>query len=129
MRLKAVAEFTKLPDAGALAAAHKRIRNILKKSNVSTPTVVDPGLLHEPAERELHAAIESAIVDTDPLLAQRDYTGVLTRLALLRPQVDAFFESVMVNVEDAPLRANRLGLLKRLADRLGSVAAIEHLSI
>jgi len=128
-RLQAIGEFATLPETAALAAAHKRIRNILKKSDASTPAVVDTGLLHEPAERELHAAIESAIVDTDPLLAQRDYTGVLTRLALLRPQVDAFFDSVMVNVEDAPLRANRLGLLKRLADRLGSVAAIEHLSI
>ena len=61
-------------------------------------------------------------------LAQRDYVSVLTHLARLRPQVDAFFDGVMVNADDASLRANRLALLKRLSERLGSVAAIEHLS-
>ncbi|MDX1549713.1 MAG: hypothetical protein R3278_04130, partial [Lysobacter spongiicola] len=63
-----------------------------------------------------------------PLLAQRDYVAVLGRLARLRPQVDAFFDAVMVNADDPAVRGNRLALLKRLSDRLGSVAAIEHLS-
>jgi glycyl-tRNA synthetase beta chain len=128
-RLKAIREFAKLPEAEALAAANKRIRNILKKSADAIPATVDPSLFEGDAERALHAAIEAAIADTDPLLAQRDYVGALTRLAGLRPQVDAFFDGVMVNVEDARVRGNRLALLKQLADRLGSVAAIEYLSI
>ena len=82
----------------------------------------------EPAERELADAIDAAVADTDPLLADRDYVAVLGRLARLRPQVDAFFEAVMVNADDEKVRNNRLALLKRLSDRLGSVAAIEHLS-
>ena len=93
------------------------------------PTAIDPALFAEDAERELAAAVDAAIADTDPLLAQRDYVAVLGRLARLRPQVDAFFDQVMVNADDAAVRGNRLALLKRLSDRLGSVAAIEHLSI
>jgi glycyl-tRNA synthetase beta chain len=72
--------------------------------------------------------VDAAILDTDASLAARDYVSVLGRLARLRPQVDAFFDGVMVNVEDPAVRRNRLALLQRLADRLGSVAAIEHLS-
>ncbi|MGO1069850.1 glycine--tRNA ligase subunit beta [Lysobacter sp. CA199] len=128
-RLKAIAEFAKLPEAEALAAANKRSRNILKKVEGGIPTAIDPALFNEPAERELAEAVDAAIADTDPLLAQRDYVAVLGRLARLRPQVDAFFDKVMVNVDDAAVRNNRLALLKRLSDRLGSVAAIEHLSI
>jgi glycyl-tRNA synthetase beta chain len=129
LRLKAVAEFAKLPEAEALAAANKRSRNILKKVEGEVPDAIDPALFAEPAERELAEAVDAAIADTDPLLAGRDYVAVLGRLARLRPQVDAFFDKVMVNVDDAAVRNNRLALLKRLSDRLGSVAAIEHLSI
>ncbi|MEH6418605.1 glycine--tRNA ligase subunit beta [Pseudomonas sp. CGJS7] len=128
-RVKAIVEFAKLPEAQALAAANKRSRNILKKVEGELPTAIDPTLFNEPAERELAEAVDAAIADTDPLLAQRDYVAVLGRLARLRPQVDAFFDKVMVNVDDAAVRNNRLALLKRLSDRLGSVAAIEHLSI
>lgn len=128
-RLKAIAEFAKLPEAEALAAANKRIRNILKKVDGEVPTAVDPARFVEDAERELADVVDAAIADTDPLLAQRDYVAVLGRLARLRPQVDAFFTHVMVNVDDLAVRNNRLALLKRLSDRLGSVAAIEHLSI
>ena len=127
-RLKAVREFATLPEADALAAANKRIRNILKKAGGAIPASVDPALLSEAAERELAAAVDAACADTDAALAQRDYVAVLGRLARLRPQVDAFFDGVMVNVEDDAVRGNRLALLQRLADRLGSVAAIEHLS-
>lgn len=127
-RLAAIAEFVKLPEAEALAAANKRIRNILKKSDAAVPGAVDPALLAEPAERDLHAAVEQAVADSDDALARRDYVAVLARLARLRPQVDAFFDGVMVNVEDPALRGNRLALLRRLSERLGSVAAIEHLS-
>ena len=128
-RLKAIGEFAKLPEAEALAAANKRIRNILKKVDGELPTAVDPARYTEAAERELGEAVAAAIADTDPQLAQRDYVAVLGRLARLRPQVDAFFDKVMVNVDDTAVRNNRLALLKRLSDRLGSVAAIEHLSI
>jgi glycyl-tRNA synthetase beta chain len=128
-RLKAIREFAKLPEADALAAANKRIRNILRKSTDAIPAAVDPSLFEGDAERALFAAVDVAIVETDPLLAARDYVGALSRLAELRPRVDAFFDGVMVNVEDARVRGNRLALLQRLADRLGSVAAIEHLSL
>jgi glycyl-tRNA synthetase beta chain len=127
-RLKAIGEFAKLPEAEALAAANKRIRNILRKVEGSIPTSVDPSLFSEAAERDLSEAVEQAIADTDDALEARDYVAVLGRLARLRPQVDAFFDAVMVNVDDAAVRNNRLALLQRLADRLGSVAAIEHLS-
>lgn len=128
-RLNAIAEFAKLPEAEALAAANKRSRNILKKVEGEVPSAIDASLFNEPAERELAEAVDAAVADTDPLLAQRDYVAVLGRLARLRPQVDAFFDKVMVNVDDSAVRNNRLALLKRLSDRLGSVAAIEHLSI
>ncbi|WP_046658300.1 glycine--tRNA ligase subunit beta [Lysobacter capsici] len=128
-RVRAIAEFAKLPEAEALAAANKRSRNILKKVEGEVPSAIDASLFNEPAERELSEAVDAAVADTDPLLAQRDYVAVLGRLARLRPQVDAFFDKVMVNVDDSAVRNNRLALLKRLSDRLGSVAAIEHLSI
>jgi glycyl-tRNA synthetase beta chain len=128
-RLKAIGEFAKLPEAEALAAANKRIRNILKKADIAIPSTVDTALFAEDAERDLHAAVEQAIAETDDALKTRDYVTVLGRLARLRPQVDIFFEKVMVNADDANVRGNRLALLQRLADRLGSVAAIEHLSV
>ncbi|MFD0724644.1 glycine--tRNA ligase subunit beta [Lysobacter brunescens] len=128
-RLKAIGEFVKLPEAEALAAANKRIRNILKKADIAIPDAVDASKFQDDAERALHAVVEQAIADTDPLLASRDYVAVLARLARLRPEVDTFFDKVMVNAEDQAVRANRLALLQRLADRLGSVAAIEHLSV
>jgi glycyl-tRNA synthetase beta chain len=127
-RIDAIGSFAALPEAEALAAANKRIRNILKKAEGGIPATVDPALLREPAERALAEAVEAAYGDTGPALAQGDYVAVLGRLARLRPQVDAFFDQVMVNVDDAALRDNRLALLQRLAERLGSVAAIEHLS-
>jgi glycyl-tRNA synthetase beta chain len=128
-RLKAIGEFAKLSEAEALAAANKRIRNILKKADIAIPDAVDASKFQDDAERALHAVVEQAIADTDPLLANRDYVAVLARLARLRPEVDTFFDKVMVNADDQAVRANRLALLQRLADRLGSVAAIEHLSV
>ena len=128
-RLKAIGEFAKLPEAEALAAANKRIRNILKKADIAIPSTVDTTLFVEDAERDLHAAVQQAIADTDDALKTRDYVAVLGRLARLRPEVDTFFDKVMVNADEEKVRANRLALLQRLADRLGSVAAIEHLSV
>lgn len=127
-RIDAIGIFAALPEAEALAAANKRIRNILRKAEGAIPGMVDPSLLAEPAESELAEAVEAAIDDSNASLHQKDYVSVLARLARLRPQVDAFFDAVMVNAEDPALRGNRLALLKRLGDRLGSVAAIEHLS-
>jgi len=127
-RLQAIGEFATLPEAEALAAANKRIRNILRKADADVPPAVDAARFTESAERALGEAVDAAIADSDASLASRDYVAVLGRLARLRPQVDAFFDQVMVNVEDPAVRGNRLALLQRLADRLGSVAAIEHLS-
>jgi glycyl-tRNA synthetase beta chain len=127
-RIEAIGIFAALPEAEALAAANKRIRNILRKVEGDIPGMVDPALLAEPAESELAEAVEAAIDDSNASLHQKDYVSVLNRLARLRAQVDAFFDGVMVNAEDPALRGNRLALLKRLGDRLGSVAAIEHLS-
>ncbi|WP_313247276.1 glycine--tRNA ligase subunit beta [Stenotrophomonas rhizophila] len=127
-RIDAIGIFAALPEADALAAANKRIRNILRKAEGDIPGMVDPALLAEPAESELAEAVEAAIDDSNASLHHKDYVSVLNRLARLRPQVDAFFDAVMVNAEDPALRGNRLALLKRLGDRLGSVAAIEHLS-
>ncbi|MEO6172770.1 MAG: glycine--tRNA ligase subunit beta, partial [Arenimonas sp.] len=127
-RLKAVREFAKLPEAPALAAANKRIRNILRKAEGDIPNQVNVDLLQDKGEQDLYTAVTSAINDTDTALATRDYVAVLSRLAQLRPQVDAFFDSVMVNVEDNALRDNRLALLKLLADRFGAVAEIAQLS-
>lgn len=127
-RIHAIGTFAALPEAAALAAADKRIRNILRKADIEIPGDVDPALLHEPAEAALAEAVEAVHGETAHALAHGDYVSVLTHLARLRPQVDAFFDSVMVNADDAALRANRLALLKRLSERLGSVAAIEHLS-
>lgn len=128
-RVQAVRGFVQLPEAEALAAANKRIRNILRKAEGEVAATVDPARFTEEAERALAQAVDAAIAETDPLLESRDYAAVLARLAQLRPVVDAFFDGVMVNVEDAAVRRNRLALLQRLADRLGSVAAIEYLVI
>ena len=127
-RIDAIGTFAQLPEAAALAAANKRIGNILKKADIAIPGMEDPALLVEPAELALAEAVEAAYDDTGHALSQGDYVDVLAHLARLRPQVDAFFDAVMVNADDPKVRANRLALLKRLADRLGSVAAIEHLS-
>jgi glycyl-tRNA synthetase beta chain len=127
-RIDAIGTFAALPEAEALAAANKRIGNILKKADIAIPAMEDPALFAEPAERALGEAVEAALDDTTAALHQRDYVRVLNRLALARPQVDAFFDQVMVNADDPAIRGNRLALLKRLADRFGAVAAIGHLS-
>ena len=127
-RIDAIGNFAALPEAEALAAADKRIRNILRKADIEVPAQVDPGLFTEPAERALAEAVEAVHGETTQALADGDYVDALARLARLRPQVDAFFDAVMVNADDMAVRANRLALLKRLGGRLGSVAAIEQLS-
>ena len=127
-RIDAIGTFAQLPEAAALAAANKRIGNILKKAEGEIPNIEDHALLSEPAELALAEAVEAVYGETGHALAHGDYVDALAHLARLRPQVDAFFDNVMVNVDDAAIRNNRLALLNRLAERLGSVAAIEHLS-
>ena len=112
-RLAAVRAFVALPEAPALAAANKRVGNILKKSG-EADAHVNPALLREPAEQALHAAMQQVVPAADALFAAGDYTGSLQALAALRGPVDAFFDGVMVNADEADLRLNRLGLLARL---------------
>jgi len=130
-RIEAIVNFAALPEAAALAAANKRISNILRKAQaegVEIPDHIHRGLLEHPAEAALAEAVEAAIGDTDIALHQRDYVQVLSRLALVRQAVDAFFDAVMVNAEDPDVRGNRLALLQRLHARFGAVADIAQLS-
>jgi len=124
-RLQAVKAFRQLPEAGSLAAANKRIRNILKKSESQPAASV--GALLEPQEKQLlQAALQSAD-DIKPLLAQRNYQATLNRLAGLRNDVDAFFDHVMVMTDDLDLRANRLALLNLLSEQFLTCADISKL--
>ncbi|ASF45558.1 glycine--tRNA ligase subunit beta [Methylovulum psychrotolerans] len=112
-RLAAVKAFRQLPEADSLAAANKRIRNILKKSDTTPAEIV--GELVEAQELQLLAAARQSAQDILPLLAQHDYQATLNRLAGLRNDVDAFFDNVMVMTDDLALRANRLALLELLS--------------
>ena len=127
-RLKAVQAFAKLPEAEALAAANKRIRNILKKTDEAIPAKINNTALVETAELALAGALAKAEKDTEDAIHSRDYVAVLKRLALLRAPIDEFFNGVMVMADDAALRRNRLALLKRLSDRFFAVADISQLS-
>ncbi|MDP3877672.1 MAG: glycine--tRNA ligase subunit beta [Methylobacter sp.] len=124
-RLQAVKAFRQLPEAESLAAANKRIRNILKKSE-SQPAASVGALLETQEKQLLQAALQSGD-DIKPLLAQRDYQGTLNRLATLRNDVDAFFDHVMVMTDDLDLRANRLALLNLLSEQFLTCADISKL--
>ncbi|WP_233799989.1 glycine--tRNA ligase subunit beta [Paraburkholderia sp. HP33-1] len=127
-RLDAVREFASLAEAASLAAANKRISNILKKSEGVTNGGVQPALLTEAAEKALNAQLEQVTPRVQSQLAARDYTGALTALAALREPVDTFFNDVMVNAEDPALRANRLALLGALHQQMNCVADISRLA-
>jgi len=124
-RLKAVKAFRQLPEAESLAAANKRIRNILKKS--ATKPADNIGMLVEAEEQQLLKAARQSDADIQPLLAQRDYQATLNRLALLRNDVDTFFDHVMVMTDDLELRASRLALLNLLAGQFLTCADISKL--
>ena len=124
-RLQAVKAFRQLPEAESLAAANKRIRNILKKSE-SQPAASVGALVEAQEKQLLQAALQSAD-DIKPLLAQRDYQATLNRLAGLRNDVDAFFDHVMVMTDDLDLRANRLALLNLLSEQFLTCADISKL--
>jgi glycyl-tRNA synthetase beta chain len=127
-RLDAVREFASLAEAASLAAANKRISNILKKSEGAATGGVQATLLIEAAEKTLHAQLEQVAPRVQSQLAARDYTGALTALAALREPVDTFFNDVMVNAEDPALRANRLALLGALHQQMNCVADISRLA-
>jgi glycyl-tRNA synthetase beta chain len=113
-RLRAVAEFAKLPEAAALAAANKRIGNILKQAPDAATGRVDPALLDAGAERELHARVEATLAAIEPLRGKNDYVGTLRTLAALREPVDAYFDQIMVMIDDDAKRRNRIAQLAGL---------------
>ena len=126
-RLEAVRAFAALPEAAALAAANKRIGNILKKAG-EVQALVKPELLQEAAEQALYAQMQGIAPQADALFDAGDYTASLQTLAALRGAVDAFFDGVMVNAEDVNLRNNRLGLLKTLHIAMNRVADLSCLA-
>jgi len=128
VRLAAVRAFAALPEAAALAAANKRVGNILKKVDGAVDARVDKGLLKEPAEAALNDALALATPRADAAFERGDYAGSLHALAALRTPVDAFFDGVMVNADDVALRNNRLGLLATLHAAMNRVADLSKLA-
>ncbi|HKO89137.1 MAG TPA: glycine--tRNA ligase subunit beta [Burkholderiales bacterium] len=127
-RLAAVRAFAVLPEAPALAAANKRVGNILKKVDGTVAAHVDAALLKEAAETTLNATLAIVAPKADAAFQRGDYTASLLALAALKTPVDAFFDSVMVNVEDEKLRNNRLGLLATLHHAMNRVADLSKLA-
>jgi len=126
-RLAAVRAFSDLPEAAALAAANKRISNILKKAG-DVDAHVSEVLLKEEAEKRLYAAMKDVVPKANAQFDAGDYTASLQTLAALRATVDAFFDDVMVNAEEPDLRLNRQGLLKTLHDAMNRVADLSRLA-
>ena len=126
-RLKALRAFLDLPEATSLAAANKRIANILRKSGESTHNNVDVEALKDTAEVDLFDAMRGLQDAVGTAVAQREYANALGRLAQLRPPVDAFFEKVMVMDEDPRLRRNRLALLAQLHGLFIGIADLSRL--
>ncbi|HEX7455715.1 MAG TPA: DALR anticodon-binding domain-containing protein, partial [Gallionella sp.] len=127
-RLAAVRAFAALPEAAALAAANKRVGNILKKVEGGINGEVNKALLLESAEQALHQALSRIAPEADAAFNAGDYTASLQALAGLREPVDAFFDSVMVNSDDLALRANRLALLAQLHTAMNQVADLSRLA-
>ena len=128
-RLEAVRAFAALPEAQALAAANKRVSNILKKAEGDIQAQVNEALLVEQAEKDLYAVLQTVAPKAQQQFESGDYKASLQTLAALRTPVDAFFEHVMVNAEDVALRANRLGLLARLHAAMNRVADLAKLAV
>ncbi|GLO40792.1 glycine--tRNA ligase beta subunit [Pseudomonas putida] len=123
-RVQAVQAFRKLPEAEALAAVNKRVSNLLSKAEGAIADHVEPKYFDNANEFSLYSAIQQADQAVQPMAAARQYSESLARLAALRDPVDAFFEAVMVNAEDAKVRANRYALLSRLRGLFLGVADI-----
>ncbi len=127
LRLTAVNRFLQRPEAVSLTAANKRIANILKKSEVATGSVVDPSALIEPAEQALYAAMVAVREPVAAAVQEQRYANALESLATLRPEVDSFFDAVMVNDPDPARRANRLALLGELHGLFAGIADLSRL--
>ena len=127
-RLAAVRAFAALPEAPALAAANKRIGNILKKADGAVDPHVSEVLLHEPAEKALYAAMQHTLPQAQAQFSAGDYTASLQTLAALRAPVDAYFDGVMVNADALDVRLNRLGTLKSLHDAMNRVADLARIA-
>ena len=127
-RLAAVRAFKALPEAEPLAAANKRVGNILKKSDAPLTAAIDSALLTEPAEQALVEALQAVGPKSEAAFAAGDYAASLQALAALKAPVDAFFDQVMVNADDPALRANRLGLLAQLHAAMNRVADLSKLA-
>jgi len=123
-RVQAVQAFRRLPEAAALAAVNKRVSNLLSKAEGGVAASVEPKYFDNANEFSLYSAIQQADHAVAPMAADRQYSEALARLAALREPVDAFFEAVMVNAEDANVRANRYALLARLRGLFLGVADI-----
>ena len=123
-RVQAVQAFRKLPEADALAAVNKRVSNLLSKADNLGNAEVDPGLFADAKEFSLNSAIAKAENAVKPLIAERNYAEALARLASLREPVDAFFEAVMINADDAGVRKNRYAMLARLRGLFINIADI-----
>jgi len=127
IRLQALEGFLTLPEATSLAAANKRIANILRKATGDLSGAVETARLQDGPERQLFEHVVSMERAVNPLFSRREYTGALTQLATLREDVDRFFDSVMVMADDPEVRANRLGLLVRLRGLFLQVADLSRL--
>ncbi|ALK98840.1 glycyl-tRNA synthetase subunit beta [Massilia sp. WF1] len=129
-RLEAVQSFAALPESASLAAANKRITNILKKNEEALAQAgsVDPALLQDEAEKKLYASMQRVQPEVDAAFERGDFSGTLKTLAQLRDDVDAFFNDVMVMAEDVKLRNNRLALLAILHRMMNRVADISKLA-
>ncbi|KFZ28103.1 hypothetical protein IDAT_10980 [Pseudidiomarina atlantica] len=127
-RVHAVAAFRNLPEAEALAAANKRVANILAKVEETIPNKIDSGLLNAGEEISLVKALEEAELRSTAALKQNDYTGALKALAALQKPVDAFFDNVMVNADDVAVRGNRQAILQRLRNLFLQIADISVLN-
>jgi glycyl-tRNA synthetase beta chain len=123
-RVKAVSHFRSLDEAEALAAANKRVGNILAKYDGELPSTVDSSLLQEDAEKALADVVAEKVAAVKPLFADSDYQGALTELAQLRTPVDTFFDNVMVMADDPALKANRLAMLHLIREQFLNVADI-----
>jgi glycyl-tRNA synthetase beta chain len=127
-RLQAVRAFADLPESPALAAANKRIGNILKKADGAVSDTVSSSLLQESAEQALYAAMQRCVPASSAQFEAGDLSASLQTLAALREPVDAFFNDVMVNADDPALKANRLALLKSLHQAMNRVADVSRLA-
>jgi len=126
-RARALVEFLGRPEAASLAAANRRIANILKKRSATAPGAIDAQLLRAPAEQALHAALTQRRAAVERAQGAADYGAAFAELALLRPEVDEFFDRVLVNDPDAQLRANRLALLGELRALFSGIADLSRL--